>query len=99
MREVNTDFEVPQSPRLSAVLFEASEIMSIYERAKKSGATVIDPRLGFLPGTDDFPELRYMEFAVIDPDGHTLAFFKYFTDEDSAALEDAKKRLPLEVER
>jgi catechol 2,3-dioxygenase-like lactoylglutathione lyase family enzyme len=98
LREINAAFDVPQAPRTSTILFEASHILDVYERAKAAGATVIDPRLGMVEATETISELRYMEFAVIDPDGHTLAFYRYFTGEESAEWEEAKAKFKLEIE-
>lgn len=83
LREIpDVDFQVPQNPRLSVVLFEASEILAIYDRAIKAGATVMRPMMGSIPAAGGAPELRFLEFALLDPDGHAVAFFKYVDDDD-----------------
>lgn len=98
LREIDAPFDVPQRPRLGAILFEASEIEAIYDRAVAAGATVIPPSLAIVPERENAPELRYMELGVIDPDGHTLAFFRYYTEEDEEAWQAATKRFRVERE-
>ena len=39
--------------------------------------------LGEIPATDNAPRLRFVEFGVIDPDGHVVAFFQYFEDDEA----------------
>ena len=96
LREIDAGFEVPQRPRLTTPLFEASDIMSIYDRATAAGATVIQPNLAIVPARENAPELRYMEMAILDPDGHVLTFFKYFEDDDE--WEQAKQKYKVDVE-
>lgn len=96
LREIDADFEVPQQPRLTTVLFEASNIMEIYDRAQAAGAKVVAPNLAVVPGRPGAPELRYMELAILDPDGHVLTFFKYM--EDDAEWELAKEKYQVDVE-
>lgn len=100
LREIDADFEVPQSPRLSTILFEASDILAIHERAIEAGATVIAPNLAVVPARENAPQLRYMELAIVDPDGHLLTFFKYYTDSaaDEAEWESARKKYKIDVE-
>ncbi|MEQ8736319.1 MAG: VOC family protein [Rhodospirillaceae bacterium] len=108
LREVDTPFEVPQNPRVSTVLFEASDILGIGERATAYGSEVIGPILAQKEATtkagDDgevkTPRLRYMELGVVDPDGHVIAFFKYYEDnpEDDAEWDKAAERYRVEVE-
>ena len=98
LREIDADFEVPQNPRVTTVLFEASDIIGIYERAVAAGGAVIPPSLAVVPKRDNAPQLRYMELAIIDPDGHVLTFFKYYTDQDDVAWERAKEKYKVEME-
>lgn len=93
LREIDADFEVPNGPRVSTVLFEASDILGIRDRAKKAGATVIGPHLAAGVASNGAAEYRFMEMGVIDPDGHVVTFFKYFHDtpEDNAAWESVKE--------
>ncbi len=93
LREVNTPFEVPQNPRVSTVLFEASDILGIAERATAHGSEVIGPILATVPARETSPRLRYMELGVVDPDGHVIAFFKYYeeTPEDDAEWDKASE--------
>ena len=96
LREIDADFEVPQQPRLTTVLFEASNIMEIYDRAVAAGANVVAPNLAVVPGRANAPELRYMELAILDPDGHVITFFKYMNDD--AEWELAKSKYQVDVE-
>jgi predicted enzyme related to lactoylglutathione lyase len=108
LREVDTPFEVPQNPRVTTVLFEASDILGIAERATAYGSEVIGPILAqkeaVKEAVDDgevkTPRLRYMELGVVDPDGHVIAFFKYYEDNaaDDAEWNDAAERHRVEVE-
>ena len=100
LREIDAAFEVPQSPRLSTILFEASDIMGIHERAASAGATIIGPNLAIVPERENAAQLRYMELGVLDPDGHILTFFNYYLDtrEDDAEWEVAKKKYKVDVE-
>lgn len=96
LREIDAEFEVPQQPRLTTVLFEASNIMEIYDRALASDARVVAPNLAVVPGRDNAPELRYMELAILDPDGHVITFFKYMDDDEE--WERAKEKYQVDVE-
>lgn len=98
LREINAEFTVPQEPRIGTILFEASDILGIAERAKEAGAEVITPAIVSNPAVGDVPESRFMELGVVDPDGHVLAFFKYFenTEKGNAEWEEARKKYKLE---
>lgn len=100
LREIDADFDVPQSPRLSTVLLEASDIMGIHDRAIEYGAEVIGPNIAIVPERENAPRLRYMEMAVVDPEGHLVTFFKYYLDtpEDDEEWEAAAKKYKLDVE-
>lgn len=100
LREVNTPFTVPQTPRVTTILFEASDILGIYERAKAFGGETIGPSLAIVPERENAPRLRYMEMGVIDPDGHVITFFKYYDEsaEDDAEWEAADKKYRVEME-
>lgn len=92
LREIpDIEFEIPQSPRIMTVLFETSDIVELHDRALKAGVTVITPGVGEVPATDISPRLRFMEFALLDPDGHVLAFFKRFEEGDEAAWKKANE--------
>ena len=78
LREIDADFEVPTNPHIGTLLFEASNILDVYERAKASGAKVIPPSLGYTPPRNGNPERRFMEMGVVDPDGHVIAFYNNF---------------------
>ena len=69
------DWEVGQRPRVFTVLFETDDLVGLRHRARAAGHSVVDPVLGEIPATDMAPRLRFMEFGVIDPDGHVMAFF------------------------
>ena len=63
-------------------------------RAKAAGHRIIEPALGDIPSTATTPALRFMEFAVIDPDDHVISFFQYFaSDEAWAAAQQAVRGL------
>lgn len=100
LREIDAEFEVPQIPRLNTILFEASEIMGIHDRAAEAGASVIGPHIAIVPERENAPQLRYMEMAVLDPDGHVLTFFKYYTEsaEDEAEWRAARKKYQADVD-
>ena len=70
--------------------------MAIHDRALAAGAEVIPPNLAIVPGRENAPELRYMEMAVLDPDGHVVTFFKYFEDDEEWA--QATERYKVEME-
>lgn len=99
LREVDTPFEVPQTPRVTTILFEASDILGIYERAKAAGGETIGPSMAIIPERDTAPRLRFMEMGVIDPDGHVIAFFKYYDEsaEDEAEWNAASETYKVEV--
>ncbi|MEM9530016.1 MAG: VOC family protein [Pseudomonadota bacterium] len=97
LRELpDLDFEVSQSPRVFTLLFESDDILGVRERALKAEAEVIGPVIAQVAATDQSPELRYMELGVVDPNGHVIAFFQYFTDD--AEWEAAKKAYTLVIE-
>lgn len=98
LREVDEPFEVPQTPRVSTILFEASDILGIRDRAEAYGTEIIGPTLGFMPAKGDAPRLRYMEMGILDPDGHVIAFFKYYEEsaEDDAEWEAASQQYRVE---
>ena len=100
LREIDAEFEVPQRPRLSTILFEASDIMGIHDRAQAAGAQIVGPNLAIVPAREDAPELRYMEMGVVDPDGHIISFFKYFLDnpEDDLAWDEAQESYKVDTE-
>lgn len=100
LREVDKPFEVPQSPRVTTILFEASDILGIYERAKAFGGEVIGPSIAIVPERETAPRLRYMEMGIIDPDGHVITFFKYYGDtaEDDAEWDAAAEKYKVEME-
>ncbi|NKB43289.1 MAG: hypothetical protein GKS03_03320 [Alphaproteobacteria bacterium] len=100
LREVDKPFEVPQSPRVTTILFEASDILGIFERAKAFGGEVIGPSIATVPERETAPRLRYMEMGIIDPDGHVITFFKYYgeTAEDDAEWDAASKKYNVETE-
>ena len=79
------EFEVQQHPRTSTVLFETDDLIGIRERAAAAGFSVIEPVLADIAATDKAPALRFMEFGVVDPDGHVVSFFQYFHDDASWA--------------
>ena len=100
LREVDQPFEVPQTPRVTTILFEASDILGIHDRAKAYGVDVIGPSLAIVPERENAPRLRYMEMGILDPDGHVVTFFKYYTDsaEDDAEREKAAETYRVEME-
>ncbi|MGI9233973.1 MAG: VOC family protein [Woeseiaceae bacterium] len=77
------DIAVGQSPRTHTVLFETDDVLGIRMRAERAGFTIIEPVLGDIPATDRSPRLRFVEFGIVDPDGHVVAFFQYFNDDAS----------------
>lgn len=100
LREIDAEFEIPQTPRLFTILYEASDILGIRDRAEAAGATIIGPHVAIVPEREGVPELRYMEMAILDPDGHVITFFKYYTDsaEDEAEWQTATEKYQLDVE-
>lgn len=100
LREIDADFDVPQAPRISTLLFEASDLLGILERARQSGGETIGPHLAIVPEREGTPGLRYIEAAIIDPDGHLLTFFKYYLDNpaDNAEWLAAEQRYPVDIE-
>jgi catechol 2,3-dioxygenase-like lactoylglutathione lyase family enzyme len=86
---LDMDFEVAQHPRTSTILFETDELLAIRSRASVAGFPIVEPVLGHIPATDKAPELRFMEFGIIDPDGHAVAFFQYFNS--TQEWEEAQK--------
>ena len=77
------DINVEQAPRTHTILFETDDVLGIRARASEAGFQVVEPVLGEIPATDKAPRLRFVEFGVIDPDGHVVAFFQYFDDDDA----------------
>jgi len=75
------EFSVQQHPRTSTILFETDELLSLRDRAAAAGYHVIEPVLADIPATDKAPALRFMEFGIVDPDGHVVSFFQYFDDD------------------
>ena len=75
------EFSVQQSPRTSTVLFETDELLGLRHRAAAAGVQVIEPVLAEIPATEEAPALRFMEFGLVDPDGHVVSFFQYFKDD------------------
>ena len=84
LREVlDFEFEIQQAPRIFTILFETSDLLGIRQRAIEAEAKVIGPVIGEVPETDRSPRLRFMEFGVVDPDGHVLTFFQNFENDES----------------
>lgn len=83
------DITVGQSPRTHTVLFETDDVLGIQMRAERAGFEIIEPVLGDIAATDRSPRLRFVEFGIVDPDGHIVAFFQYFHDDVS--WRDAQK--------
>jgi catechol 2,3-dioxygenase-like lactoylglutathione lyase family enzyme len=75
------DFSVQQNPRTSTVLFETDDLLGIRNRAAAAGFAIIEPALADIPATAEAPALRFVEFGVVDPDGHVVSFFQYFDDD------------------
>jgi catechol 2,3-dioxygenase-like lactoylglutathione lyase family enzyme len=75
------DFEIPKYPRVSTILFQTDELLPLRDRAVAAGFQVIEPALADIPATDKAPALRFMEFGIVDPDGHVVSFFQYFDDD------------------
>ncbi len=100
LREVNKPFVVPQNPRVTTILFEASDILGIHARAEAFGGEIIGPSIAIVPERENAPRLRYMEMGIIDPDGHVITFFKYYgeTAEDDAEWDAASKKYKLDME-
>lgn len=86
LQEVSdTDIVIEQSPRTHTILFQTDDVLGIQARAEAGGFHVVEPVLGDIPATDKAPRLRFVEFGVIDPDGHVVAFFQYFNSNDAWA--------------
>ena len=86
LQEVSdAEITVEQSPRTHTILFETDDVLGIQARAEAGGFHVVEPVLGDIPATDKAPRLRFVEFGVIDPDGHVVAFFQYFHSDDAWA--------------
>jgi quercetin dioxygenase-like cupin family protein/catechol 2,3-dioxygenase-like lactoylglutathione lyase family enzyme len=86
VRDMN--FTVQQRPRTSTILFETDDLLALRDRAAAAGYPVIEPVLADIPSTDKASALRFMEFGIVDPDGHVVSFFQYF--DDDAEWEAAK---------
>jgi len=80
---LDMDFSVQQHPRASTILFETDDRLGIRDRAAAAGFEVIEPVLADIPPTDKAPALRFMEFGIVDPDGHVVSFFQYFEDDEA----------------
>lgn len=92
VRDMPVEFK--SRPRAFTVLFETDDLLGIRARAKAAGHRIIEPALGDIPSTATTPALRFMEFAVIDPDDHVTSFFQYFaSDEAWAAAQRAVRGL------
>ena len=92
VRDMPVEFQ--SRPRAFTVLFETDDLRGIRARAKAAGHRIIEPALGDIPSTATTPALRFMEFAVIDPDDHVIPFFQYFpSDEAWAAAQRAVRGL------
>lgn len=76
------EFDFKRKPRAFTVLFETDDLMGIRERASAAGFKVVEPLIGEIPATDKAPRLRFMEFGIIDPDNHVVAFFQYFDSDE-----------------
>ena len=83
LREIDAEFEVPSSPYVSTVLFEASDALAIYERARAKGLKVIAPNFqAAQQAGGDAQYLGFVELAIVDPDGHVLAFYNYYENSE-----------------
>lgn len=79
------DFEwsVQQKPRAHAVLFETDDIAGLERRLREGGYTVWAPTRG------DNYGLRFAELGFLDPDGHLIAAYQVFEqDEDQGEYQD-----------
>lgn len=83
VRDMEVRFD--NKPRAFTILFETDDLLGIRARAAKAGFNVIEPLLAEIPSTDKAPRLRFMEFAIIDPDNHVIAFFQYFDSDEEWA--------------
>ena len=77
----DAEITVEQTPRTHTILFETDDVLGIRDRAAAAGHRIVEPVLGDIPATDKAPRLRFVEFGVIDPDGHVVAFFQYFEND------------------
>lgn len=92
IRDVPVEFK--SRPRAFTVLLETDDLLGIRQRARAAGHRVIEPALGDIPSTASTPALRFMEFAVIDPDDHVISFFQNFsTDEAWAKAQQALREM------
>lgn len=80
------EITVGQSPCTHTALFETDDVLGIRARAEWAGFEIIEPVFGDIAATDRSPRLRFVEFGIVDPDSHVVAFFQYFND-DAAWLE------------
>jgi catechol 2,3-dioxygenase-like lactoylglutathione lyase family enzyme len=74
--------EFRQRPRSFTILFETDDLLGIRQRAKDNGFRFVEPLIEEIPATASTPRLRFMEFGVLDPDDHVVAFFQYFDSDD-----------------
>ena len=72
-------------PRAFTILFETDDLIGIRNRAAEAGYRVVEPVIAEIPETAQAPRLRFMEFGIIDPDNHVVAFFQYFDSDDAWA--------------
>ena len=80
---LEVDVTIEQTPRTHTVLFETDDLPGLVQRARNGGFQIIEPVLAEIPATDKAPRLRFAECGVIDPDGHVVAFFQYFDNDES----------------
>lgn len=83
VRDMEVTFD--NKPRGFTVLFETDDLLGIRQRAKSAGFHIIEPLLDEIPATSAAPRLRFMEFAIIDPDNHVVSFFQYFDSDQEWA--------------
>lgn len=80
IRDVPMNFSA--RPRSFTILFETDDLLGIRERAQRAGMEIIEPQLGDIPATSTTPALRFIEFAVMDPDDHVISFFQSFESDE-----------------
>ena len=69
---VDIEWEVQQTPRTVAVLFETDDIAGLEQRLRDGGYTVYEPAKG------SAYDLNFVEIGFLDPDGHLIAAYQYF---------------------